>query len=157
MCKTTKYIHIYLYCYCSVSQSCSTLCNPMDCSTIYIYTYIHTVIDFSSGSDRKKSACNADLGLIPGQGRFPGERHGNTLQYSCLENSMDRKVWWATVRRVIQSQTLLKQPSRHTFIKEKEHKNPISLLQICPESSVHCSTLQIVPDHCLWAYVIIFS
>ena len=39
--------------------------------------------------------CN--LGSIPGSGRFPGEENGNPLQYSCLENSMDRGVWWAIV------------------------------------------------------------
>ena len=43
---------------------------------------------FPVGSDAKESACNAgDLGLIPGLGRLPGGRHGNPLQYSCLENS----------------------------------------------------------------------
>ena len=42
---------------------------------------------FSGGSDGKESACNAgDLGLIPGLGRSPGGGHGNTLQYSCLDN-----------------------------------------------------------------------
>ena len=49
-------------------------------------------------SDGKESAYNAgDLGLILESGRFPGEGNGNTLQYSCLESSMDRGVWWATV------------------------------------------------------------
>ena len=38
-----------------------------------------------------------DLGSIPGLGRSLGEGHGNPLQYSCLENSMERGVWWATV------------------------------------------------------------
>ena len=38
-----------------------------------------------------------DSGLIPGSGRFPGGRHGDSLQYSCLENPMDRRAWWATV------------------------------------------------------------
>ena len=52
------------------------------------------------GSGSKDSACNAgDLGLISGSGRFPREGHGNPLQYSCLENSMDREAWWATVHR----------------------------------------------------------
>ena len=41
-----------------------------------------------------------DLGLIPESGRTPGEGHGNPLQYSCLENSMDRGAGWATVHRV---------------------------------------------------------
>ena len=46
----------------------------------------------------KESACSArdtgDTGLTPGLGRFPGERNGNPLQYSCLENPMDRGTWW---------------------------------------------------------------
>ena len=46
---------------------------------------------FSGGSDWKESACNAgDLGLIPWWGRSPGEGNGYPLQYSCLENCMDR-------------------------------------------------------------------
>ena len=45
------------------------------------------------------------LGL--GLGRFPGGGHDNPLKYSCLENPMDRGAWWATVRRVTQSQTQL--------------------------------------------------
>ena len=46
------------------------------------------------GSDGKASACNAgDLGSIPGSGRSPGEGNGNPLQYSCLENPMDREAW----------------------------------------------------------------
>ena len=41
-----------------------------------------------------------DAGLIPGSGRSPGRGHGNLLQYSCLENPMDREAWWATVNGV---------------------------------------------------------
>ena len=37
-----------------------------------------------------------DVGMIPGSGRSPGEENGNPLQYSCLENSMDREAWWAS-------------------------------------------------------------
>ena len=52
----------------------------------------------------KESACNAgDPGSIPGLGSSPGERHGNPLQYSCLENSMARGAWRATVHRVAKS------------------------------------------------------
>ena len=59
---------------------------------------------FPSGLDGKESACNAgDLGSIPGSGRSPGEGHGNLLQYSCLENPIDRGAWRATVHRVAQS------------------------------------------------------
>ena len=46
--------------------------------------------------------------LIPGSARSPGGGHGNPLQYSSLENPMDREVWWATVHGVIKSQTGLK-------------------------------------------------
>ena len=50
------------------------------------------------GSEGKESACKAgDLALIPGLGRSTGEGNGNSLQYSCLENSMDREAWLATV------------------------------------------------------------
>ena len=52
-----------------------------------------------------------DLGSIPGLGRFPGEGHGNPLEYSCLENPMDRGAWWVTVHRVAKSWTLLKRLS----------------------------------------------
>ena len=54
-----------------------------------------------------------DEGLIPGWGRSPEGGHGNTLQYSCLENSMDRGAWRATVHSVAQSWTQLKQLSMH--------------------------------------------
>ena len=46
-------------------------------------------------------------GSNPGSGRSPGGGHGNPLQYSCLENPMDRGAWWATVHGDVQSQTLL--------------------------------------------------
>ena len=52
-----------------------------------------------------------DAGSIPGLGRSPGEGNGNTLQYSCLENPMDRRAWRATVHRVKKSRTRLKQLS----------------------------------------------
>ena len=54
-----------------------------------------------------------DLSCISGLGRFPGGGHGNPLQYSCLENPMDRGAWRATVHRVSKSQTQLKQLSTH--------------------------------------------
>ena len=49
-----------------------------------------------------------DVGLISGSGRSPGEGSGNRLQYSCLENPMDRGTWWAVVHRITKSQTRLK-------------------------------------------------
>ena len=63
---------------------------------------------FPGGSDGKESACNAqDLSSIPGSGRSPGEMDGNPLQYSCLDNSMERGAWGATVHGVAKSQTRL--------------------------------------------------
>ena len=61
---------------------------------------------FPGGSEVKVSACNAgDLGSIPGLGRSPGDGKGNPLHYSCLENSIDRGAWWATVHLVAKSWT----------------------------------------------------
>ena len=66
---------------------------------------------FPGGSVVKNPAANAgdtrDMGLIPGLGRSPGEGNGNPLQYSCLENPMDRGAWWAVVLGVANSQTQL--------------------------------------------------
>ena len=55
-----------------------------------------------------------DEGVIPGSGRSPGGGHGNSLQYSCLKNPMDRGIRWATVHRVAKNWTWLKQFSTHT-------------------------------------------
>ena len=61
---------------------------------------------FPAGSDGKESACNVeDLGSIPRLGRSPGEENGYPLQYSCLENSMDKGAWQATVHGISNSWT----------------------------------------------------
>ena len=66
-------------------------------------------MDFPSGSAVKESTCNAgavgDMGSIPELGKSPGGGYGNPLQYSCLDNPMDRGAWWATVHRVAKSWT----------------------------------------------------
>ena len=63
---------------------------------------------FPGGSDSKASACIVgDLGSIPELGRALGEGNGNPLQYSGLENSMDRRAWWATAHWVAKSWTQL--------------------------------------------------
>ena len=65
-------------------------------------------LGFPGGSDSKESSCNAgDLSLIPGLGRSLGEGNNYPLQYSGLENSMDRGAWQATVHGVAKSQTQL--------------------------------------------------
>ena len=62
---------------------------------------------FPGGSNSKESACSVgNLGSVPGLGRSPGEGNHYPLQYSGLENSMDRRVWQATVPGVAKSQTL---------------------------------------------------
>ena len=74
------------------------------------YNELPLLIDstgFPGGSDSKESACNAgDPGAIPGLGRPPGEGNNYPLEYSCLENSMKRGDWWATVHRVSSVQLL---------------------------------------------------
>ena len=54
------------------------------------------------------TASAGDLGSIPGLGRPPGEGNGNPLQYSCLENSMERGAWWYTLHRVVKTWTQLR-------------------------------------------------
>ena len=70
----------------------------------------------------KESVCNAgdagDAGSIPKMGRYSGEGNGNPLQYSCLENPMDRGAWWVTVHEVAKNQTRL---SMHTYTRVHAH------------------------------------
>ena len=87
--KNWKYIYVYITEY------------------ICIYNWIYYIgWGFSCGSDGKESACNVGhLGSIPELGRSPGEGNGYPLQYSGLENSIDRGAWQATVHGVAKSQT----------------------------------------------------
>ena len=78
-------------------------------ANIFLISSFH----FFGGSEDKASTCNAgDLGSIPGLERSLGEGNGNSLQYSCLENPMDRGAWQATVHGVTKSRTWL---SNFTF------------------------------------------
>ena len=64
----------------------------------------------------KESTCDAgDLGSVPGLGRSPGEGNGYPLQYSCLDNPIDRGAWWATIHGVMKSWMT----ERHTFTHKK--------------------------------------
>ena len=82
-------------------------------SFVYLFILVCLFMGFLGGSDGKESACNSgDLGSIPELGRSLGEGNGNPLQYSCLENPMDRGTWRATVHGVTQSWTWL---STNTF------------------------------------------
>ena len=72
-------------------SSVKTLCSR--CPRAFLSSLSH-LLDFPGGSDGKASVYNVrDLGSIPGLGRFPGEGNGNPLQYSCLEDPMDRGAW----------------------------------------------------------------
>ena len=77
-------------------------------------------VDFPGGAEVQNLPANArdagDSGSIPGSGGPPGGGHGNPLQYSCLENPMDRGAWRATVHRVTKSWTWLKPLSKHTDV-----------------------------------------
>ena len=68
-----------------------------------------------------------DKSLVPGSGRSPGEGHGNPLQYSCLDNPMDRGAWQATVLRVTKSQTRLKGLNTNTHLPKSCTYCPFSL------------------------------
>ena len=76
---------------------------------------------FLGGSMCKESTCNAadawDVGSIPGLERSPGGGHGNSLQFSCLENLIDRGTQWATIHRVAKSRTSPKRLNTNTLLK----------------------------------------
>jgi len=73
-----------------------------------LMSVLKVMMGFSGGSDGRGSACNAgDSGLIPGLRRYPGEGHGYPLQYSCLEESLERSARWDTVHVVSQNRTKL--------------------------------------------------
>ena len=77
-------------------------------SLVLIYVLLYICQDFPSSFEGKESGPNAgDPGSVLGLGRSPGEENGNPLQYSCLENSMNRGAWRATVHGVTKSWTRL--------------------------------------------------
>ena len=81
----------------------------------------------------KNPPANAGVGLIPGLRRFPGVRNGKLLQYSCLENSMDRGTWWATVHEVSKTQTWLSNwayTHTHTHSYHRAFKKNVQLRQL---------------------------
>ena len=85
-------------CTCKMHQFSSSHLHEVYKAVIIVIVLLVILRGFPGGSEDKASACNAgDLGSIPGLGRSPGEGNGNPLQYSCLENPMDRGAWQATV------------------------------------------------------------
>ena len=87
-----------------------------DCKSIDKFIHLG---GFPGGSDCKESASSTgDLGSVPGLVKSPGEKKDYPLQYSCLENSVDRGTWWAAVHGVAQSRTRLKQLSMAFLLDE---------------------------------------
>ena len=98
----------------------------------HIFCKLYGLCGLPCVSDSKECTCNAgDLDSILGLGRSPGEGHGNPLQFSCLENPMNRGAWWATVCRFAKIPTRLKwlsvyalamqmNKSNHSFSKDTE-------------------------------------
>ena len=99
-----------LWCFTAISKD--GMSSVLRCKDILSVPEIRPYIEelgLPGGSDGKESACNAEnLGSISGLRSSPGGRHDNPLQYSCLENFMDRGAWQATVYGVAKSQTWLR-------------------------------------------------
>ena len=75
---------------------------------LFLEKTVTFLVTFPGSSDTKESACNVgNLNSIPGLRRASEERNGNPLHHSCLENSMDRGAWWATVHGIAKIQTRL--------------------------------------------------
>ena len=86
--------HTRVYIYISIIYVSFVLSIIIYPSSVYLPS--HHLYIYLGGSHRKESACNVgDLGSVPGLVSSPGEGNGNTVQYSCLENPMDRGAWWA--------------------------------------------------------------
>ena len=107
---------------------------------------------FPHSSVGRESACNSgNSGLIPGLGRSPGEGNGNPLQYSGLENPMDRGAWRAIVCRVPKSQTQVKRLRTHTVQHRKWKVNVGALHQSSPFRSGQ------FPHILVWVCLRVFS
>ena len=82
----------------------------------------------SSKESTRNAGASKDMASIHGSRRSPGEGHGNTFQYSCLENPMDRGAWRATVHRVARTWTWLKWLCTHTLTRKWQATQRIELI-----------------------------
>ena len=95
---------------CNIMCVCVHMCMCVLSMSVYVCACvcIYVCMGFPDGSDGKESACNAaDPDSISGLGRSPGEGNGNPLQYSCLENSMEKEAWYTIVHVIAKSRTQL--------------------------------------------------
>ena len=101
-------------------------------------------VGFPHSLVNKSSACNAgDLGLIPGSGRSTGEGNGNPLQYSCLENPMDRGAWRTTVRGVARvGHDLATKTTNHQKLVIITHVQEFNQSCLCNEASIKTQTME---------------
>ena len=91
-------------------------------SAFSIWLPLWEVLGFLGGSAVENLPANAgDMRSIPGSGRSPGEGNGNPLQYSCLENPMDRRAWWATVHAI--PNPIHSSPIHYSHCQEQEIAN----------------------------------
>ena len=106
---------------------------------------------FPGGLDGKESACNAaGAGLILGSGRSPGEGNGNLLQYSCLENSIDRGAWQATVHGTAELDMTEWLTHTHTYFLNSTDKAASTSPCVCAEQT--CCSAACTPLRPSWYY-----
>ena len=120
----------------------------------FVFLFLTSLsMGFPGVSDGIEFACNEeDLGLIPGLGRSPGEGNGHLLQYSCLENSMDRGAWWAIVHGVTKSGTrLTTSPLTFRFVS----LCPSALLQVASLHSLYdrVAFYEVQVPHLLYLFI----
>ena len=115
-------------------------------------------LDFPGGSDGKASAYNAgDPGSVPGLGRTLGEGNGNPLQYSCLENPMDRGSWQATVSGVTKSWTRLSSLTDFTFTGQLLPDTPFFRGRMWSQIAPSCASRRWLPTQSLSWFVSLSS
>ena len=128
MCNSV-FLHYYLY----------QLCLCRHCCYCFLEVTLG-LLGFPGSSVSKESACSAgDLGLIPGLGRFPGEGNGNPLQYSCLENPMDREAWQVTAHGA-QESDMTQQLNHHMGViyVDPQLRLTVDIVFILVQTVKHC-------------------
>ena len=122
--RTTIYVKVFprymiLFC-CYFKQNLLFYITMLYVIQYFILYYLYCILRLLRWLSGEDTPCNArdtgDVGSISGLGRSPERGHGNPLQYACLENSMDRGTWWATVCGIAMSWTWLNDDNTHTQI-----------------------------------------